>query len=120
MDPNAGKTPEQIEADEIAAEIEKLKTEEGQAQEFRDALSLALSTMNVELASKGVKPNAGAVLRALTMLQAEFVAMYADRNARRAKIKEIGFNLTKLIALRLSVGVKPATVIPANDEGQLN
>jgi hypothetical protein len=109
-------TPEQREAADRAAELKRLQTVDGQAAEFRDALMQALNAMNLELAGAGVKPNILSVIQALTMLQAEFVAMHPHRNERRMRMLEIEQNLKRLVALKTSVGVKPAAELPPDEQ----
>jgi hypothetical protein len=59
-----------------------------------------------------VKPRTDAVTQALTMLQADFVAMLPHRNERRAMFSEILENMQRLVTLKLSVGTKPAAELP--------
>jgi hypothetical protein len=76
----------------------------------------ALNAMNLELAGAGVKPRILSVIQALTMLQAEFVAMLPHRNERRMRMLEIEQNLKRLVALKTSVGVKPAAELPPDEQ----
>jgi hypothetical protein len=107
--------PREFETDEARArcerdeEVARLMTRDGQAAEHREALMQALSATNLELSGNGVQPRIDAVIQALTMLQAEFIAMYPSRGERRKLEAEVQHNLGKLITLRTSVGgVKPA------------
>jgi hypothetical protein len=82
--------------DDRQKELERLGSRDGQAAEFKDALMQGLNALNLELAAHGVQPRIDAVVQALTMLQAEFVAMDPVRNSRRATLKTIERNLGAL------------------------
>lgn len=107
-------TDEQREALELEREQARLKTRDGQAQEFRDGLMQALTALNHEIAGQGAQPRIDAVIQALTMLQAEFVAMEPNRNRRRMIEAEIAHNLRRLVTLRMSTGSKPAKPLEVN------
>lgn len=93
-------TPEQIEAAEREQEKARLATRDGQAGEFRDALREALIVVNNEISQLGAQPRIDSVIQALTMLQAEFVAMEPTRLGRRRMLGELQHNLKRLVALR--------------------
>lgn len=100
-------------------ELERLATRDGQAGEYRDALMQALTATNLELSANGIQPRIDSVIEALTMLQAEFVAMYPHRGERRRIIAEVEANLPRLVTLRTSTGTKPAREL-APDRGEVN
>lgn len=110
-DPHAGETPEQKEARELAEQKRRLGTRDGQADEYRQAIKQALQAMNLEVAAQGVQPRIDSVIQALTMLQAEFVAMYPARGDRRRLQAEIAANLTRLTGLHVNMGQKAAKVL---------
>lgn len=114
-DPHAGETPEQRDARELAELKRRLGTRDGQADEYRQAVKQALQAMNFEVAANGAQPRIDSVLQALTMLQAEFVAMYPARSDRRRLQAEIAANLGRLTSLHVDMGQKAAKVLQ-NDQ----
>lgn len=97
---------------ERLAEIERLKSRDGQAEFWREIISDALKAGNLELAGNAVQPRIDSVIQGLTMVQAEFIAMFPDRGARRRLMAEVEGNLPRLVTLRLSVGgARPAKVL---------
>ncbi len=99
---------EQMERD---AETAALKTRDGQSKAYRDALMEALTAKNLEVSAQGLQPRIDSVIQALTMLQAEFVAMYSNRNERRMRMAEVETNLKRLVALRSGMSQKPAKMM---------
>lgn len=110
-DPHAGETPEQRDARELAELKRRLASQDGQADAYRQAIKQALQAMNIEVAAQGVQPRIDSVIQALTMLQAEFVAMYPARGDRRRLQAEIAANLSRLTSLHVGMGQKPAKVL---------
>lgn len=107
-DPHASETPEQKAARELAEQKRRLGTRDGQADEYRQAIKQALQAMNLEVAAQDVQPRIDSVIQALTMLQAEFVAMYPGRGDRRRLQAEIAENLARLTSLHVNMGQKAA------------
>lgn len=107
-DPRESMSEEQRDEFERKQELARLGTRDGQAQEYRDALMQALTATNLEIGANGIQPRIDAVVQALTMLQAEFIAMYPDRNERRLRMADVESNLKRLVTLRVTTGTKPA------------
>lgn len=108
IDPKAGMSAEEREAFERQQFLQHIATRDGQASEYRDALQQALNATNLEISANGVQPRIDGVIAALTMLQAEFIAMYPDRNERRLRLADVEKNLSRLVTLRVTTGSKPA------------
>lgn len=85
--------------DAIAADVPDFSID-GQTKEFRDAIASSLNAVNLEIAALDAKPEIEAVIRALTSVLAEFIAMQPNRNSRRIHIAEIAKNLPRLVMLR--------------------
>lgn len=104
MEHTSALTAEQREELERAQELAALQTRDGQANQYREALMEALKAKNLEVAAQGVQPRIDSVIQALSMLQAEFIAMYPERGERRRIMAEIEGNLPRLVRLRTEVG----------------
>lgn len=112
MDENAGLTPAEIEEKRRRDEAARLATRDGQAEFWRVIVGDALKAGNLDLAGQGVQPRIDSVIQGLTMVQAEFVAMFPQRGDRRRLMAEVEANLPRLVALRTSVGgAKSAKVL---------
>lgn len=108
MEATAALTAEQREELERQQELAALKTRDGQSNAYRDALMEALTAKNLEIGAQGLQPRIDSVVQALTMLQAEFIAMFPNRNERRMRMAEVETNLKRLVALRSGMSQKPA------------
>ena len=111
MQHDEGLTEDQIAERERLAEIERLKSRDGQAEFWREIIGNALKAGNLELAGNAVQPRIDSVIQATTMVQAEFIAMFPNRGERHRLMAEVEGNLPRLVALRTSVGAKPAKVL---------